>query len=196
MYFKVFCISLIIATFSHNLYSQGVEDSEIHYKNGNLLYTEGRYFESIAEFKGALKVKPNETRFLNGIGAAYLLNGEPEKAIETYKKSCKITEHKFGLKSSRTTACKSLLSTAYEKAGKLEESIHGHKVAYEAFLEREGKDHEDRFYWLQHLINPLIGSGRYKEAIKYSEEFLSDRSPSSKEYQYIQKLVVKLKMKI
>lgn len=60
------------------------------FQKGATYFDQGRYEESIREYKKILKYMPNNIKTLADIGNSYYWQGEYKKALETYKKIYKI----------------------------------------------------------------------------------------------------------
>jgi tetratricopeptide (TPR) repeat protein len=62
-----------------------------HYAKGQVLVTEGRFDDAIAEYERALALDPNAANAVAGLGGTYFLLGQYEKAIEFTDKAIRLS---------------------------------------------------------------------------------------------------------
>jgi tetratricopeptide (TPR) repeat protein len=184
-----------------------LDDAEKWFKQGNSLYSEGRYQEAIASYDNALKIKPDNYLAWNIRGLALFDFGRNEEAVASYDNALKIKPDDYLAWNGRGLALENLgrneeVIASYDNALKFKPDLHEAWLNRGVALENLGRNEEaiasydnalkfkpdNLRAWSRRAV-VLLNLGRNEEAIASYDDILKIK-PDLHEVWYVRGLML------
>ena len=139
---------------------------------GDLLYTEGRYFEALDRHRIALDLRleagpdddPRLGDSLTGMGLCELELGRYDDALEHLQTARRLYRETYGPRHPQTAAALTNLGIAYDFRGELAEALHHHEQARVVSELAHGASHTSVAEVLNNYGSVLVAMERYEDA--------------------------------